>query len=291
MSSQKTPTTESFKPFEKLSEAEMDQVANELRRMKLDGYPLPFLELLPPQPNSPKGMAKGPSRSKLSLMDHIVGSLTEPAVKRRFFGRPYLRFRRYLGCYLEAFEFGVVLGYAFRDKLTSFAKLLSQPAHGEEFSAELMPLIQRNARALVAGQGGEPQSFVHLSMLAEEERIKAAWREHGVGQAQVGFMEKHYEIPVEIAYRNLAGAVTAGLGFGSVFPELAERLWKAEHEYPVSREEWSAAKKLGIVASDSEEPPPSITLARRQEEILAQLASFVMTTRPELMSELGIRAP
>jgi hypothetical protein len=290
MSSQKTPATESFKPFEKLSAEGKCRLLSQLKRMKLEGHPLPFLELLP-QPSSPNETGKAPPRSKLSLMDHIVGSIAEPAIKTRFFGRPYLRFRRYLGCYWEAFEFGVVLGHAFHDKMTSFAKLLSQPAHGDEFAAEFIPLIQQNARALVTAQSGEPQSFAHLSMLAEEERIKAAWREHGVGQAQVGFLENHYKIPLEIAYRNLAGAVSAGLGLGSTFPELAERLWKAEHEYPMSREEWGAAKKLGTAVSDSEEPTPPITLARRQEEILSQLAPFVITTRPELMSELAIRAP
>lgn len=126
-------------------------------------------------------------------------------------------------------------------------------------------------------------------MLAEEERIKTAWRERGVGQAQLRFLEERYKIPLDVAYRNLAGAVSAGIGLGSTFPDLTERLWEAEHERPMSREEWSSAKKLGIVVSESEEPTTPITLAQRLDEILIQLAPFVMTTRPELMSELGIR--
>ena len=110
-----------------------------------------------------------------SLIDEIAHSIIAPAAKRRFFSAPYLPFRRYLGCYEEAFEIGVVLGYAFRDRLTTFAKLFSEP--GREL--ELITFMQELAQQRLA-EVGEAKTFFQLAMFAEEARIRADWQESGL---------------------------------------------------------------------------------------------------------------
>ena len=225
-------------------------------------------------------MPDNPSRS---LLNHIVNSIIAPAARKKLFRAPYIPFRRYLGCYQEAFEIGAVLGYAYRKKIVTFAKLFSQP--GRE--AGFVSAIQQLARERLATQLIEPESFIHLAMFAEETRIKANWQASGITESQIRILEDSFKIPVvETALVNLNGAVSVGIGLGSAFPELTEKLWKNEHKRPVSRERWHSAKASGIVTED--EPTDAVSLPERQEELVKQVEQFISIARPDLLPTLQI---
>jgi CpXC protein len=231
-----------------------------------------------------KKQSSAPAALPDSLTWHIIGSIAASAVKRRILGGQYIRFRRYLGCYLEAFEVGAVLGYCYRDRLVSFAKLFSPP--GRE--TEIISFVRERARRQLEDCPGDPQSFVEISMLAEENRIKKNWRESGSSESQVAFLDRHHKIPIETALENLCLSFYTGVGLGSAFPDLTENFWKTEHEYAVTAEEWLKNYKRGIV--DSKVPPEPVTLAQRQEQLRLEVEAFVRKAQPDLMSELGMQA-
>lgn len=64
------------------------------------------------------------------LLAHIAHSIVVPALKKRFFRPSYLQFHTYLLVYQEAFEIGAVLGYAYRERIRIFARLLCAPGKG-----------------------------------------------------------------------------------------------------------------------------------------------------------------
>lgn len=216
-----------------------------------------------------------------SLISEITYSVAVPASKRRFFFfAPYLPFQRYLGCYQEAFEIGVVLGYAFRDRLLTFAKLFAECGREEE----LITFMQQLAHERLA-EVGKAANFFEMGWFAEEDRINVNWRDSGIAEADMEHLKKHHEVPLEQALNNLHVAVSTGIGLGSAFPELTERLWKVEHESPMDRDKWEKARSAGLSLPDEPEEP--VTLARRQQQLLAQVELFVSRARPELLREFS----
>jgi len=231
-----------------------------------------------------------------SLIVEVAHSIIAPAAKRRFFFfAPNIPFQRYLGCYQEAFETGVVLGYAFRNRLTTFAKLFGEPGHEQEVVTEMQELAQQRLTEV-----GEAKDFFDLGMCAEEGRMKAYWQERGIYEANIEFAAKHYKVPLKLAVWNLCSAVSVGIGMGSAFPELTEKLWKAEHEHPLGRDKWAkqradpryrGERTFGALTPEQvqefqrDKPPESVTLAKRQEQLLSQVELFVSKTRPELLPQ------
>jgi hypothetical protein len=231
-----------------------------------------------------------------SLISEIAHSIAAPAVTKRFlFFAPGIPFQRYLGCYQEAFEIGVVLGYTFRNKLLTFAKLFAEANHEQE----LITFMQELARQRLS-ETQEPETFFQLGMLPEESRIKTNWRKSGTDGVSIDFLQKRHRLPLAQACKNLYVSVSAGIGFGSAFPELTERMWKVEHEYPMSREGWEKRRSDGAYRMEemfgrltaeqvkdfqTAEPPESVTLAKRQGQLLSQVESFISGARPELLHE------
>ncbi len=236
-----------------------------------------------------------------SLIWEVAYSISVRAAKKRFFFfAPHVPFQRYLGCYQEAFEVGVVLGYAFRNRLATFAKLFSEPGREQELIAFMQELAQRRLTEV-----GDAENFFSLSMAAEEGRIRADWRESGITEGQIEHLRRHFKMPLKTASSNLHVAVSIGIGFGSAFPEQTEKLWKAGHEYLLDPDRWARVRHdprylmeetFGPLTAEQvegfqrDEPPESVTLAKRQEQLLSQVELFVSRARPELLPQFMMRS-
>ena len=216
------------------------------------------------------------------LLAHIAHSIIAPALKKRIFRPPYLPFLAYLLVYQEAFEIGVVLGYAYRERIVVFAKLLCAPGKEVEFVELMQELAGKRLTA-------EPnaKTFLDLGMAYERDRARRNWRESGITESQAGTFERSFKVPSKVAWDNVGVAVHTGIGFGSRFPEQTEKLWKNEHEYPLSTEQWNAAKARGVIRAD-EIMEKDVTLAGKQQELIARVEAFVSFHRPEFLSELRI---
>lgn len=203
---------------------------------------------------------------KLSLVDELARTILTPALKKRLFSEPYIPFRRYLGCFQMAFETGVVLGHMFRDRMPTFARLFSMPGHEEE----LIDAIQELARDKLT-EAQDADSFIGLAMYAEENRIKAGWQQSGATEAQIEYTVKTLKMKPEQAYKNLWGAVSTSIGFGSAFLELTEKLWKDAYEQEIPRDKWEHMRRFGVVSGD--EIPGPYSLAKRRKSCSRSLSS------------------
>jgi len=215
-----------------------------------------------------------------TLLEEVVHSVMDPALNKKWFGSPELPFRRYLGCYQEEFELGVVVGYAYRSDVTILVRLFSQPGHETELTA----FIQGLAKEKLSGMK-ETEGFFGIAMFAEEQRIRANWRyaEMTLTEEQLDVREDEFKIPLESAFQNLSVAVSTGVGFGSAFPEVTERLWEIEHNAPVNLEDVKRLRAAGLDIPAELEPP--VTLPDREGELRRSVQQFVLRYRPELRAE------
>jgi len=218
-----------------------------------------------------------------SLLAHIAHSIVTPALKKRFFRPAYVQFPTYLLIYQQAFEIGVVLGHAYREKITTFAKLLCAPRKETGF----VELLQELANNRLVG--------------VKTRKLLSTWGWHGK-MTGLEVLEEHLErrnqrslflaspskcLPKRHGTMS-AVALHTGVGFGSRFPEQTEKLWKNEHEYSLSPERLDAAKARGVIGA-VEVMEKDVTLAEKQWELVAKVEAFVSDHHPELLPALRLR--
>jgi hypothetical protein len=218
---------------------------------------------------------------KLSLVDELARSILAPALKKRLLSEPYIPFQRYMGCYQIAFETGVVLGHMFRDRMPSFARLFSMQGREEELIGTMQQLA-RDKRT----EARDTDSFIGLAMFSEENRIKANWQQSGGTEKQIEYMAKTLKMKPEQAYKNLWTALSTGIGFGSAFPALTEKLWAAAYEQDIPRDRWEKMRQFGVVSGD--EIPGPYSIAKREQELQSVVELYVATSRPELLSDFTV---
>jgi len=220
------------------------------------------------------------------LLAHIARSIIAPRLKRRLFRPSYLPVLTYLVAYQEAFEVGVVLGYAYRSKMLDFARLLCSSGSESEF----VGFIQQLASERLAAQP-YAKTLVDLGMAYEDRRIRRNWQESGVKETEIAVLGKSFKMPAESVWSNIGIALSTGIGFGSCFPGQTEQLWKNEHEYPISEERWRTAKAAGLVrANESREEV--VTLADGSRDLIASVETFAAEYRPDVLPDIkGVRQP
>ena len=108
-----------------------------------------------------------------------------------------------------------------------------------------------------------------------------------VTEAQAQYFAEHLKMPLEQGFKNLHVAVTTGIGLGSAFPGLAERLWEVGYERSVDSDARARWRRAGLDVGH--EPPDPVTLAKRQEQLLLLVQSFASRERPELLNHFSVR--
>ncbi len=124
-------------------------------------------------------------------------------------------------------------------------------------------------------------------MLYERDRARRNWEESGIVGSQAVSFEKSFKVPGKVAWDNVGVALHTGIGFGSRFPDQIEILWKNEHEYSLSAEQWHAAKAKGVIRAD-EVMERDVTLAERQGKLVAMVEAFASEHQPEFLSALRV---
>lgn len=119
-------------------------------------------------------------QKQLSLVDELARTILTPALRKGLFSKPYIPFRRYLGCYQMAFETGVVLGHMFCQRMPTFARLFSMPGREEELTGALQELARSKH-----SKARDADSLIGLGMFEEENRIKTRWQQSGVTEKQI----------------------------------------------------------------------------------------------------------
>lgn len=209
-------------------------------------------------------------------------------------GKQYIRLYNYFEALPFQYESGAILGRAMRNKLSTFEKMLSTPYGTEGQTAED---LQNSARERLnryrEDATKEPDTFYELIFKREIENATGLslddYYEAGIRKDKKTLekMLKVFNENVEVAKAAFGMRVFGleGIGFGSSFPELTERMYKNAYEN-VDMDMWAKAKEMSV---DIPEKPDFIPLERREGGILTTTAAYAAKFYPELLDPLDLR--
>jgi len=207
-----------------------------------------------------------------TLVTFLGSRYVHLVIQKGWFGKQYIRFYHYfeLGNFL--YGKGAILGRAFHDRFEILGEMLGSPPH------DTCILLQNEARERLQRYGKEPESWIDFFMTTELVKFGSSYPE--------GLLLKSQEkIPVEKAYPKLQWLMLEGMGFGSSFPELTERMWRQTYETP-DPEIWAKARRAGV---DIPEEQESLPLEESEHELLLAVAAYAHDRHPELIEPLGLR--
>jgi hypothetical protein len=217
-------------------------------------------------------------------------------VKERPFGGRYLRVSDYFTMLGFQYENCALLGRARCDKLNVLTRMLVREENKvEEFTKFLQNASSDRLNRFRNEVDEEPKSFYHFISIKEydsvlvsafglplDELILLAVRSRKIKEAKKLFDRK---VPLEVATDKARIYGLEGIGFGSSFPELTERMYKNAYEN-VDMDMWAEARKMGV---DIPEKPDIVSLEEREEIVLQMVAAYTSEFYPELLDPLNLR--
>jgi hypothetical protein len=210
-----------------------------------------------------------------TLLVFLARQFIAPVVRKGFLSGEYVVFADYVTSSGALFEMGVVLGLAFRTKITIFAQLFSEP--GRE--ASCVAALAESAASRLAGLPAEPESVFDLFVKPETERVMKVLYNAGIARfTEFGDFPKvaRCKLPLKKVFPQLQFAAAYGIAFGSHYPEMAERLLS----YVENDEEWKKFYAAGLNIPPT--PPLKPNIRDRQAQAFAVVRAYVQEVRPEL---------
>ena len=224
----------------------------------------------------------------------LIGYLGAPAVtkviKTRLLGGPYMRFHDFFLVLSHLYMIGAILGRARRSKLSILVKMLIVPgAEVNKFVKFLQESAKKRLEEFRNELGKEPDSFFEFIYFRELESaiglsLNDCFEAYAAGNKKVmkAFDEK-------VALKEASPIITMyeeeGIGFGSVFPELTERMYRNAIEH-IDMDRWSEARSYGVTLP---EKPTIISLEEQEDIVLSMVAAYVSEYYPELLDPLDLR--
>jgi hypothetical protein len=131
----------------------------------------------------------------------------------------------------------------------------------------------------------EPQDFMDLFWKPEVERLMKALRDAGCTNCSEwpDFLKvAEQKLPFKSTFLQLHGAVAEGIGLGSHYPELTERLLS----YTANSGNWSRAYTAGLdIPASAPKPKP---IRERQMDAASMVRPYIEKARPDLLAKLGL---
>jgi hypothetical protein len=239
-------------------------------------------------------MASEPERPTLGeyLGMTQIGSM----VQKKLFGGHEVPLMQFLTVGLWLFLKGAVFGWSRRDRLEIVAKMLvgvesvanaftqiglpGQVASSEDWVFEYLHKVASDGMAYYRNwHRKEPESFLDLwlTSFAPPEvdfRDLQKMRELAKRKIRLG-----------VALQQADAWLLVGISFGATFPELTESMWKKEYEKH-DPESWTFARQAGLDIPEKFTPLP---LEEMEQQVLAEVTSYVTEYFPELVDELSLR--
>jgi len=245
----------------------------------------------------------------ISLQGFLVWILLKSLVRKTLIGKRYIHLATSLLLLQVEYETGAVLGRARRDKLDILKKMLSIP--GLNFANVIKDSQEAGKKRLDEFKKehmDEPETFGDFiywplwkkatgltlddlfrpSDIETRERMRK--RLSKIIQNKLGV-----KVPLEEAQPLISGFLLEGLGFGSTFPELMEKMFKNVYEKD-DEELWRISRALGFstpedisrrvgLPTPGGRPP---TLKEQEELVLGTVADYVSQYYPELLDSLDL---
>ena len=158
-----------------------------------------------------------------SLFASLAYETLTPAVRKGLFGSKYVLFGDYLSRAQYLYEICSALGYTFRNSLSTFLELSSQPGRGDDVANYVATPAAERLRDLKK----EPVNFYELFFESEANRVMKKMkggnpRDFSIYAALPKAFKK--KLPVEFAMINMQMIAAEAVGLGSHYPELVEKL-------------------------------------------------------------------
>ena len=206
------------------------------------------------------------------------------ATKTRLFGGPYIPFGAFLLVCSFLYENGAILGRARSDKLTILAKTFpADPGKEDSFINELQNVARERLNEYKKEFKKEPSSFIDLFYLLELKRLGLSLADTELKTLRKASGER-YSLKQAGPYIKMFGL--EGIGFGSCFPELTEKMYRKGHEN-INMDVWTEMKEHGAALP---EEPTIISLEEQEQLVLQMVAAYASEHYPELLDPLDLRS-
>ncbi len=209
-----------------------------------------------------------------TLGEHFLGDLASQLVSKRLFDgyQMPLGSMVYLG--LWVFQKGALLGRARRSSFHALASLVAQPGSGESVAQVMRQGAEERMRRSSSSQ---VTTLWEFWCLTEYPNIAfgdlEVWKVLGRKKVRLG----------EVLSRAPIWAAD-GIGFGAMFPDVTESLWRRSYEI-ADLENWKRARQAGVKLPEHETLLP---LEEMEPQVLAEVRAFAKQNRPDLVGLLTL---
>ena len=216
-------------------------------------------------------------RPNLTLLAACGWNLMDAALEKPLFGRQFVRYSKMLTLSGYMYESGAILGRALHTNIDSLETVLGAP----ENPGELIRVLQQGAKDTLEQYQEKPTSF---GLLVAETYL----REYGLSltSPDVKRMKQLLETKVEprVADGNVQDSMAGGIGFGSLYPELTEEIYKATYQQHDAAA-WSQARMHGLEVPERND---AISLEEQEHNLLTFTAEYVSEFFPSQVLPLGL---
>jgi len=219
--------------------------------------------------------------STTTLLAYLAHQIISPVTKKGLFSDEYVLFGSYMPCAQFLYETGAIIGYTFRDRLPLLVELFTESGHETDAVAH----IGESAAKRLAELPAEPNDFMDLFFKPEAERLIKVMRARGLNKfstwSDFPAVAKQKMRRADI-FSNLQVAAWEGIGLGSRYPDLTEKLFSHAQDVEV----WSRARAAGLDIPAT--PPRPKPIRERQAEVTAMIRPYIEKVRPDLLTKLGL---
>lgn len=219
------------------------------------------------------------------LLDYLGSTPVRREVQKPLFGKPYLRFDAYCHILSFVYEDGALLGRAKRDKLSILEKMLIIPGIKLEPIEDAQEMAKARLDEFRKESGGEPSTF---SEFIELRAVEGALKRYGLnlpprneGEAWKIRKVCGVKMPLKEAIPQIKLTLLEGIGFGSSFPELTEKMFRGAYKIDTYYDTFVRDKR-------SERPMTISTIEEREKAVLLMVAAYTSVCYPELVDPLDL---
>ena len=215
---------------------------------------------------------------KRTLIGYLGMDIVHRVTETRLLGEPYIRFINALQVFAFLYETGAILGRAKRDKLKPLEKMLGEP----EREGEFIKYLQEQAKQRLDKFGKEPDSFLEFIYSTELAELGLSLTSFPNMKAMKKKLDEKFPLKGMID-RVIKMHGLEGIGFGSSFPDLTEKMVRNLYER-TDMDVWAEARAYGL---NIPEKPARISFEEREEEVLTEVANYTRQYFPKLVKPLG----
>jgi hypothetical protein len=166
--------------------------------------------------------------------------------------------------------------------------MLSLPGTETDFINWLQEKSKQRLEKFETEVGKQPDRFDEFILFRELESaglsVKDAFEAYRQGNRKI---MKAYDKRVSLkeAEPTIKMFTLEGIGFGTFFPELTEKMYRNAYE-KIDADAWSEARAHGLAIS---EKPTIISLEEQEQTVLGMVAAYTAEYYPELLDPLDLK--